>query len=73
MEAAFNLGAGFSANELNILIRGMIASLITIWGAWIMWKQFQMVGDSRMKIGEWGVNVAKMIFLVTFVLIIVGL
>ncbi len=73
MEAAFSQGAGFSANDLSMLIRTMIASLITLWGVWTMYKQFQLVGDKRMDIGIWGANVIKMVLLVTFVLIIVGI
>jgi len=73
MEAAFNLGAGFNAGDLNLFIRSVIASLITLWGAWIMYKQFQLVGNGRMEIGDWGANVIKMVLLVVFVLIIVGL
>jgi len=72
MEADFNLGAGFDANDLSIFIRSMIASLITLWGAWVMYKQFQLVGSGRMEIGDWGTNVIKMVLLVVFVLIIVG-
>ena len=72
MEAAFDLGAGFSAGDLGIFIRGMIASLITLWGAWVTYKQYQLVDNGRMEIGDWGANVIKMVLLVVFVLIIVG-
>lgn len=72
MTDAFALGAGFDASDLNILIRSMIAALIALWGVWTMYKQFQLMGDRRMEIGAWGANVIKMILLVTFVLIIVG-
>jgi len=72
MEAAFNIGAGFDAFDLSILIRSMIAALFTLWGVWMMWKQFQLVGSNRMEIGEWGANVIKMVLLLVFVLIIVG-
>lgn len=73
MGAAFDIGAGFSATGLSFLIRGMIASLITLWGVWMMYKQFQLVGGGRMEVGDWGANVVKMVLLVTFVIIIVGI
>lgn len=73
MEAAFNLGAGFSANGLNIFIRSMIAALIMLWGVWTLWKQFQLFGSGRMEVGDWGANAIKMILLLVFVLVIVGL
>jgi len=72
VETAFNLGAGFAANELNLFIRSVIAALITLWGVWIMWKQYQLVGSGRMEIGDWGANAIKMVLLLAFVLIIVG-
>lgn len=72
MGAEFDVGAGFAAGDLGIVIRSMIAALITLWGVWIMWKQFQLFGAGRMDLGDWGANVIKMVLLVVFVLIVVG-
>ena len=72
MGAEFAVGAGFDAGDLSIIIRSMIAALITLWGVWIMWKQFQLFGAGRMEVGEWGANAIKMVLLVVFVLILVG-
>lgn len=72
MGAEFTLGAGFGAGALSIAIRSMISALIVLWGSWIMWKQFQLFSAGQMAVGDWGVNVIKMVFLVAFVLIVVG-
>lgn len=72
MGADFAIGAGFNAADLSIVIRSMVAALIVLWGSWVMWKQFQLFSAGRMEVGEWGANTLKMVFLVVFVLIIVG-
>ncbi len=72
MGAEFASGAGFDAGDLSIVIRTMIAALISLWGVWVVWKQFQLFGAGRMDVGEWGANAIKMVLLVVFVLILVG-
>lgn len=73
MGADFAFGAGFTAGDLNLYIRSMIAALITLWGVWVMWKQFQLFGAGRMEVGDWGANAIKTVLLVVFVLILVGM
>lgn len=72
MGAEFTTGAGFSAVQLGLFIRGFIAALATLWVAWVMYKQFQLFGQGRMPVGEWGGNTIKLVILLVFILIVVG-
>jgi integrating conjugative element protein (TIGR03758 family) len=73
MEAAFELAAGYAPALLGELIRGLIASLIVLWGVWVCWNSYKLVGEERLSIGDWGAITTKTILLVVFVLIIVAI
>lgn len=73
MEAAFQIGAGFSAAGLSLFVRGMIASLFTIWVVWAAYKQYQLMVAEKMSSGEWFFSVVKLFVLLVLVLVIVGI
>lgn len=71
MEQSFLDGAGFNASDVSVLIRVMIASLYTLFVAWLSWKQFALVREERMEVGKWFNNVVWQISLLVGVLLIV--
>lgn len=71
MEQAFADGAGFNAADVSILIRVMIASLYTLFTAWLAWKQYALVREERMEVGKWINNVIIHVSLLVGILLIV--
>jgi len=72
MEAAFQAGAGFSAIDLQLLVRGMIASLFVLWTVWALYSQFKLVRSGQLAVGQWVFNGVATFTVLTMVLVIVG-
>jgi len=72
MEAAFQAGAGFSAIDLQLLVRGLIASLFVLWTAWALYSQFKLVVSGQLAVGQWVFNGVATVTVLTMVLVIVG-
>ncbi|MDQ1363353.1 MAG: hypothetical protein QG652_1214 [Pseudomonadota bacterium] len=71
MEAAFLQGAGFSADSLNLFIRGMLVSLYFLWTAWSCWKQFGLVRKGRLEVNEFMNNTLVALGVLTFIMFLV--
>jgi len=70
MEEAFLTGAGFSASSVSLFLRVVILSTFLLWSAWSVWKQFKMVVNESLTIGEWFFNVIANITILTGIAII---
>ncbi len=50
----FEIAAGISAVDLSILIRSIFASILTVWSAWVLYKQFLLYTAKRTTVVEFG-------------------
>ncbi len=67
---AFEMGAGISVSDLSIFFRTIFASIVTLWAAWIAYRQFFLFTDDKIKLGEWGKNMIFLIIMWTFLMIL---
>ncbi|MEW8048423.1 MAG: DUF3262 family protein [Candidatus Thiodiazotropha sp.] len=73
MEAAFLAGAGFSAIDMALVIRGLIAAAFVIWAIWTIYNQFKLVVSEQLAVTQWIFNGITTVIILTMVLIIVAL
>jgi hypothetical protein len=71
MNSAFNIAAGFTVFELSFLIRVFFASVITLWAGWVVYKQFLLFSEDRMKLGTLGGNYIKLVLVWTFLMLLI--
>ena len=67
---AFEIAAGYPASDLNLMFRTLFAVIVTLWVAWVAYKQFQLMGD-RLEAGAYGANMLKLSFLWAFLMLLV--
>jgi integrating conjugative element protein (TIGR03758 family) len=72
MEAAFQAGAGFSATQLALVVRGFVAALFVIWSIWVIYNQFKLVVTNQLTAIQWIFNSITTVVVLVMVLIIVG-
>jgi hypothetical protein len=68
---AFETAAGFSASELKLMIQMFFAGILTIWVAWVAYRQFFLFAKGVLKPGEWGKNMIFLIMIWTFLMLII--
>ncbi len=68
MLSAFQAGAGFSANDLGILFRTFFATMLTLWAAWVAYRQYFIFASGVIKLGEWGKNMIFLVMMWTFLM-----
>ncbi len=68
---AFELGAGISVTDLSIFFRTIFASIVTLWTAWVAYRQFFLFTDGKIQLGEWGKNMIILIIMWTFLMILI--
>ena len=68
---AFELGAGISVADLSIFFRTSFASIVTLWTAWVAYRQFFLFTDGKIQLGEWGKNMIVLIIMWTFLMILI--
>jgi hypothetical protein len=68
---AFELGAGISVVDLSIFFRTIFASIVTLWSAWVAYRQFILFTDGKIQLGEWGKNMIVLIIMWTFLMILI--
>lgn len=66
----FEQGAGFSAETLRIAIDVLAATLIMLWGAWDIWKHYELLATKKIKINDFFWASIKVAVLVTFLIVI---
>jgi hypothetical protein len=68
---AFQLGAGISVADLSIFFRTIFASIVTLWSAWVAYRQFFLFTGGKIQLGEWGKNMIFLIVMWTFLMILI--
>jgi integrating conjugative element protein (TIGR03758 family) len=72
MEDAFREAAGFNPRDLQMVIRGIVAALFSLWSAWVIYNQLKLVFDDQMTTIQWLFNSITVVVILTIVLVIVG-
>ncbi|MEW8139170.1 MAG: DUF3262 family protein [Candidatus Thiodiazotropha endolucinida] len=73
MEAAFLEGAGFNSNGLQLLVRGFIAALFSLWALWVIYNQFKLVVAEQLTVIQWVFNTVTVTVIYTIMLVIIAL
>jgi integrating conjugative element protein (TIGR03758 family) len=72
MEEAFLTGAGFDAHGLQLVIRGLVAALFSLWALWTIYNQFKLVVSEQLSVIQWVFNTVTVTVVYTIVLVIVA-
>ncbi len=72
MEDAFQAGAGFSATELRLFVRSIIAALFVLWTVWVLYSQYKLVVSGQLAVGQWVFNGVATVTVLTMIIVIVG-
>ncbi len=62
----FEIGAGFSAASLASKIDMLIITLLYLWCAWVIYKQYLLFGDEQITLTQFIFNSLKAATVVTF-------
>ena len=68
---AFNIAAGITVGDLSIFFRTIFAAVVTLWAAWIAYRQFFLLTGEVIKLGEWGKNMIFLLIMWVFLLILI--
>ncbi len=75
LAAAFATGAGFAANDMSMLIRGLVASSYMLWSCWIAYKQFILMAASNEEsaFADFRMNMIRLVLGITLVLFLISI
>ncbi len=68
---AFNIAAGITVDDLSIFFRTIFAGVLTMWAAWVAYRQFFLLTGEKIKLGEWGKNMIFLLIMWVFLLILI--
>jgi len=71
MLSAFATAAGFSAATLGLFFKTFFAGILTLWAAWVAYKQFILFTEDKLKIGSYGKNLIFLVMIWTFLMLTV--
>jgi len=69
-QAAFELGAGYSADQVSLLISGAGAALIFLFLAWVLFSAYQGWADKSLSMKQLGMTLLRIAFLLFVTLIV---
>lgn len=67
----FAVGAGFSAEELLLLIAGTVVAITLVWTAWVTWGQFEAFVAQRAHLPALSWIVLRAVVLLLLILLFV--
>ncbi len=68
---AFELGAGYTVSDLSIFFRSVFAALVSLWTAWVAYKQFFLMTGNKLGLGDWGKNMIMLLMIWSFLMILI--
>ena len=68
---AFNIAVGVTDDDLSIFFRTIFAGVLTMWAAWVAYRQFFLLTGEKIKLGEWGKNMIFLLIMWVFLLILI--
>ncbi len=69
-QAAFELGAGYSADQVSLLISGVGAALIFLFLGWVLFSAYQGWADKSLSMKQLGITLFRIALLLFVTLVI---
>ncbi|WAJ37265.1 TIGR03758 family integrating conjugative element protein [Pseudomonas sp. GOM7] len=71
-KAAFELGAGYSADDLSLAISGFVAVLLFLFVAWVLLSAYRGWADRSLALKKFGGTLLRLAVLLFVVLLIIS-
>jgi hypothetical protein len=71
MFASFAAASGFAVADLSLFFRTIFASTLTLWAAWVAYRQFFLFTGGHLGLGDWGKNMIFLIIVWTFLIVLI--